>query len=183
MRDPIRYRSTFTGCRMETRSHRGSTYKRTNQHRTMAIKSRTKASLRVWHWNANGFQCRRAVLQQYIKSLERPPDVILVQETHAENAPSLPGYRAHASTPSARERCFCKIEDSRLLGCSILKCLKRMLLSSGNADEWVGTRTVWLPLLLTFLPCRSFSRFRGTSSIDGVIEHCCWALLTNEGIF
>lgn len=43
-------------------------------------------------------------MQQYIKSLERPPDMILVQETHAENAPSLPGYRAHASPPSARER-------------------------------------------------------------------------------
>lgn len=35
--------------------------------------------------------------------MESPPDIIMVQETHTEQAPTLPGYRTHASPPSARE--------------------------------------------------------------------------------
>lgn len=73
----------------------------------MARSSKTRSSvspgLRVWQWNANGFRCRRAVLQQYIEGAEHPPDVILVQETHSETTLSLSGYRAHASPPSVRE--------------------------------------------------------------------------------
>lgn len=40
--------------------------------------------LKIWHWNANGFRCRKAVLQQHLRSLEPTarPDVIAIQETH-----------------------------------------------------------------------------------------------------
>ncbi|KAL3170223.1 hypothetical protein MRX96_015266 [Rhipicephalus microplus] len=34
--------------------------------------------------------------------MDAPPDVIMVQETHMEKLPKLPGYRVHASPPSAR---------------------------------------------------------------------------------
>ncbi|XP_077559568.1 uncharacterized protein LOC144174656 [Haemaphysalis longicornis] len=70
----------------------------------MMTTARQRTSLRIWHWNANGFRCRKAVLQQHLQTLTpaEQPDVIMIQETHAENAPSLPGYRAHASPPSAR---------------------------------------------------------------------------------
>ncbi|KAL3242979.1 hypothetical protein MRX96_047641 [Rhipicephalus microplus] len=58
----------------------------------------------IWHWNANGFRCRKAILQQYLRSLAPTarPDVIAVQETHTEDTPTLPGYRTHACPPSAR---------------------------------------------------------------------------------
>lgn len=56
----------------------------------------------VRQWNSNGFQRRRAALQQYIRQLPQSPDVILLQETHHETPPTLPGYRSHASPPSAR---------------------------------------------------------------------------------
>lgn len=63
-------------------------------------------TVRIWHWNANGYRCRKAVLQQHLRSLDRSelPDVIAIQETHLEdpNATSLPGYRAYARPPSAR---------------------------------------------------------------------------------
>lgn len=61
-------------------------------------------TIRVWHWNANGFRCRKAVLQQHIRALEpeKRPDVIAIQETHLEEAPRLMGYRTHDSPPSAR---------------------------------------------------------------------------------
>ncbi|KAL3197866.1 hypothetical protein MRX96_044677 [Rhipicephalus microplus] len=60
--------------------------------------------IKIWHSNANGFRCRKAILQQYLRSLEPTacPDVIAVQETHTEDTPTLPGYRAHACPPSAR---------------------------------------------------------------------------------
>lgn len=60
----------------------------------------------MWHWNANGYRCRKAVLQQHLRSLDQKelPDVIAIQETHAEDPKitSLPGYRAYARPPSAR---------------------------------------------------------------------------------
>ncbi|KAL3187640.1 hypothetical protein MRX96_025125 [Rhipicephalus microplus] len=34
--------------------------------------------------------------------MDAPPDVIMVQETHMEKLPKLPGYHVHASPPSAR---------------------------------------------------------------------------------
>ncbi|KAL3219241.1 hypothetical protein MRX96_030526 [Rhipicephalus microplus] len=60
--------------------------------------------IKIWHWNANGFRCRKAILQQYLRSLAPTarPDVIAVQETHTEDTPTLPGYRTHACPPSAR---------------------------------------------------------------------------------
>ncbi|XP_077541716.1 uncharacterized protein LOC144153828 [Haemaphysalis longicornis] len=63
---------------------------------------KANSKITTWQWNANGFHCRKATLLQIIQSAEKPPDVIMVQETHAEDAPSLSGYRAHASPPSAR---------------------------------------------------------------------------------
>lgn len=67
--------------------------------------ARTPANtgLKIWQWNANGFRCRKAVLQQHLQSIDSPPDIIMVQETHMKSAPTLPGYRAHASPPSARD--------------------------------------------------------------------------------
>lgn len=56
----------------------------------------------VWQWNSNGLQEKRASLQQYIGQLTRRPDVILLQETHSEAPPNMPGYRSYASPPSAR---------------------------------------------------------------------------------
>ncbi|XP_077534660.1 uncharacterized protein LOC144146594 [Haemaphysalis longicornis] len=60
--------------------------------------------IRIWHWNSNGFRCRKAVLQQHIRSLEpaKRPDIIAIQETHLEETPKLSGYRAHDCPPSAR---------------------------------------------------------------------------------
>lgn len=66
--------------------------------------ARTPANtgLKIWQWNANEFRCRKAVLQ-HLQSIDSPPDIIMVQETHTESAPTLPGYRVHASPPSARD--------------------------------------------------------------------------------
>lgn len=64
--------------------------------------ARQYKQLKVWHWNANGYRCRRAVLQQVVQAMTDPPDVILIQETHTEDVPKLLGYRAHASPPSSR---------------------------------------------------------------------------------
>ncbi|KAH8031892.1 hypothetical protein HPB51_021534 [Rhipicephalus microplus] len=60
--------------------------------------------IKIWQWNANGFRCRKAILQQYLRLLEpmARPDMIAVQETHTEDTLTLPGYRAHACPPSAR---------------------------------------------------------------------------------
>ncbi|XP_077541278.1 uncharacterized protein LOC144153521 [Haemaphysalis longicornis] len=56
----------------------------------------------IWQWNANGLRTKRASLQQYIRHAGRRPDVILIQETHTEDTPKLPGHRSYASPPSAR---------------------------------------------------------------------------------
>lgn len=61
-----------------------------------------KQELMLWQWNANGLQGKKASLQQYVGQLARRPDVILLQETHSEAPPTLPGYRSYASPPSAR---------------------------------------------------------------------------------
>lgn len=63
-------------------------------------KNNTK--LKIWHWNANGFRCRKAVLQQHIRSMATPPDIIMIQETHMEQTPKLQGYNVQAVPPSAR---------------------------------------------------------------------------------
>ncbi|KAH9381943.1 hypothetical protein HPB48_013584 [Haemaphysalis longicornis] len=46
--------------------------------------------------------CTAARQLQIIQSAKKPPDVIMVHEAYAEDAPSLSGYRAYASPPSAR---------------------------------------------------------------------------------
>lgn len=58
----------------------------------------------IWQWNSNGFQKKKAQLQQYILQAENTPDVIIIQETLSNEAPTLPGYRSFAkSPPSARD--------------------------------------------------------------------------------
>ncbi|KAL3204361.1 hypothetical protein MRX96_041232 [Rhipicephalus microplus] len=59
--------------------------------------------LKIWHWDANEFRCRKAVPQQRVASMEQLPDVIMIQETHMEGTPTLLGYRAYSSPPSARD--------------------------------------------------------------------------------
>lgn len=68
----------------------------------MTRRTNSRPNLLIWQWNANGYNYRKAALTQLIQSKERPPDVIFIQETHAELEPHLTGYRAHASPPSAR---------------------------------------------------------------------------------
>lgn len=58
--------------------------------------------LLIWQWNPNGIQGRKASLQQYIQQSTKRPDVIILQETHSETPPTLPGYRSFAKPPSAR---------------------------------------------------------------------------------
>lgn len=61
--------------------------------------------LLVWQWNINGLRGRKATLAQYVTQAERRPDVILLQETHSEHAPKLPGYRTYAlAHPKGPER-------------------------------------------------------------------------------
>lgn len=60
--------------------------------------------LTIWQWNADGFQKKKAQLQQYILQAEDAPDVIIVQETLCSETPTLPGYRSFAKPPpSAQE--------------------------------------------------------------------------------
>ncbi|KAL3215750.1 hypothetical protein MRX96_033485 [Rhipicephalus microplus] len=40
--------------------------------------SPNQAKLKVWHWNANGLQCRQAILQQHIQPIGASLDVIMV---------------------------------------------------------------------------------------------------------
>lgn len=46
----------------------------------------------IWQWNCRGYRRKRGNLQQFVRSREKKPDVILLQET---NAPvKLAGYKA-----------------------------------------------------------------------------------------
>ncbi|KAH9366998.1 hypothetical protein HPB48_023124 [Haemaphysalis longicornis] len=47
-------------------------------------------------------RCRKALLQQTVRTAAEPPDIIMIQETHMEDPPKLLGYRTHASPPSGR---------------------------------------------------------------------------------
>lgn len=49
----------------------------------------------IWQWNCAGFLPKKAVLQQFVRSRECKPHVILLQETLRE-AVSLQGYRSHS---------------------------------------------------------------------------------------
>ncbi|CAN8008761.1 unnamed protein product, partial [Ixodes pacificus] len=48
----------------------------------------------IWQWNCRGFQRKRAVIQQFIRSHPEKPHVILLQETLSDVA-TLPGYKSH----------------------------------------------------------------------------------------
>lgn len=65
-------------------------------------KKNTSQQLLVWQWNPNGIQGKKASLQQYIQQCNTRPDIIVIQETHSETPPSLPGYRSFAKPPSDR---------------------------------------------------------------------------------
>lgn len=60
--------------------------------------------LTVWQWNCRSFNGKKAAIQQHIKYAKNAPDVILLQET-LEDAPTLPGYRAHSSPTEGRGVC------------------------------------------------------------------------------
>lgn len=78
----------------------GTTATGTAAHRNRA---RTQQHhLLIWQWNPNGIQGRKASLQQYIQQSTKRPDVIILQETHSETPPTLPGYRSFVKPPSAR---------------------------------------------------------------------------------
>lgn len=70
----------------------------------MTRRTKPRPHLLIWQLNANGYNYRKAALMQLMQSMERPPDVIFIQETHAELEPHLTGYRAHASSPNARTK-------------------------------------------------------------------------------
>ncbi|KAG0419682.1 hypothetical protein HPB47_003942 [Ixodes persulcatus] len=53
-----------------------------------------KNDLVVWHWNCNGYARKKAVLHQHLKTVDRKPDVIMLQESNATETPKLTGYRA-----------------------------------------------------------------------------------------
>ncbi|KAM7284255.1 hypothetical protein ISCGN_001352 [Ixodes scapularis] len=53
---------------------------------------RRAAITRVWQWNCRGYWNKRGALAQYIAGLDKPPDIIALQETGTET-PSLSGYK------------------------------------------------------------------------------------------
>lgn len=60
--------------------------------------------LTVWQWNCHSYNNKKAVLQQHITTVNKKPDIILLQET-ATVTPTLPGYRAHVSQGEGRGVC------------------------------------------------------------------------------
>ncbi|KAH7946475.1 hypothetical protein HPB49_025547 [Dermacentor silvarum] len=69
----------------------------------IAVTTPPVRDLLVWHWNCNGFTGKRAVLLQHLQQQTRKPDVIMIQETHSEETPRLPGYGSNDSPPSERD--------------------------------------------------------------------------------
>lgn len=57
----------------------------------------------VWHWNCNGYARKKAVLHQHLKTVDRKPDVIMLQESNATETPKLTGYRAFNKPSDACE--------------------------------------------------------------------------------
>ncbi|KAL3235432.1 hypothetical protein MRX96_003319 [Rhipicephalus microplus] len=80
----------------------GTTATGTANHRNRA--QTQQHHLLIWQWNPNGIQGRKASLQQYIKQSTKRPDVIILQETHSETPPTLPGYRSFAKPPPVHEQ-------------------------------------------------------------------------------
>lgn len=56
----------------------------------------TTESLRVWQWNCRGYKQKRSTLQMHSQTLEKPPDIIALQETGTNV--KLPGYKAFQSS-------------------------------------------------------------------------------------
>lgn len=52
--------------------------------------ARNQNCIRIWHWNANGYRCRKALLQQAVRTTAEPPDIIMIQETHMEDPTQAP---------------------------------------------------------------------------------------------
>ncbi|KAH9384076.1 hypothetical protein HPB48_026059 [Haemaphysalis longicornis] len=71
--------------------------------RTTVATTSLEKDLLVWHWNCNGFTNKRAVWLQHLQQITRRLDVIMIQETHSEERPKIPGYRLNDSPPSKRE--------------------------------------------------------------------------------
>lgn len=59
-------------------------------------------TLRIWQWNCRGYKHKQGTLQQYITSIDQPPDIITLQETNA--LARLPGYTTH-TTHEGRDVC------------------------------------------------------------------------------
>ncbi|XP_077547993.1 uncharacterized protein LOC144160638 [Haemaphysalis longicornis] len=68
---------------------------------TTAAPATAVRGLLAWHWNCNGYDPKEATLQQHLRQVTRRPDIIMLQETRAENV-RLPGYRSVASRPKDR---------------------------------------------------------------------------------
>ncbi|XP_077542647.1 uncharacterized protein LOC144155191 [Haemaphysalis longicornis] len=68
---------------------------------TTAAPATAVRGLLAWHWNCNGYDPKKATLQQHLRQVTRRPDIIMLQETRAENV-RLPGYRSVASRPKDR---------------------------------------------------------------------------------
>lgn len=58
----------------------------------------------IWQWNCRGFTKKKAPLQQYLRSCEKPPHVILLQETMSPSV-SLTGFRPAPSQSGGRGVC------------------------------------------------------------------------------
>lgn len=58
--------------------------------------------LTVWQWNCRGFRNKKASVKQFIKSRQKAPDVIILQEL-MEDTPTLPGYKSHVIRRSGVE--------------------------------------------------------------------------------
>lgn len=56
----------------------------------------TTESLRVWQWNCRGYKQKRSTLQMHSQTLEKPPEIIALQETGTNV--KLPGYKAFQSS-------------------------------------------------------------------------------------
>lgn len=52
-----------------------------------------KKEFRIWQWNCGGYNNKRNIIQQYLRSLQSKPDIIALQET-GYGYVTLTGYRA-----------------------------------------------------------------------------------------
>lgn len=55
--------------------------------------------LEIWQWNCRGYRRKQGLLQQYINTRDKPPDIIMLQETNT--TPTLKGYTCQESGRTA----------------------------------------------------------------------------------